>query len=109
MPPCHGNSLGAIEFHSKPRCLSWRSPLDFRGLTSIHIDIPALRPGTVGSYAFAVLCTLAALALRLAVDPHIVGAQYITFFPAVTASTLVSGVRAGFVSAALAVPLPQQN
>jgi len=67
--------------------------LDFRGLTSIHIDIPALRPGTVGSYAFAVLCTLAALALRLAVDPHIVGAQYITFFPAVTASTLVSGVR----------------
>jgi PAS domain S-box-containing protein len=76
-------------------------PLDFRGLTSIYIDIPALRPGTIGSYAFAVLCTLAALALRLAVDPNVVGAQYITFFPAVTAATLVSGVRAGFVSAVL--------
>jgi K+-sensing histidine kinase KdpD len=76
-------------------------PLDFRGLTSIYIDIPALRPGTVGSYVFAVLCTLAALALRLAIDPHVVGAQYIVFFPAVTAATLISGVRAGFVSAAL--------
>src|SRR6516162_5575299 len=76
-------------------------PLDFRGLTSIYIDIPALRPGTVGSYAFAVLCTLAALALRLAIDPHVVGAQYIVFFPAVTAATLVSGVRAGFVSTVL--------
>jgi PAS domain S-box-containing protein len=76
-------------------------PVDFRGLTSIYIDIPALRPGTVGSYAFAVLCTLAALALRLAIDPHVAGAQYIVFFPAVTAATLVSGVRAGFVSTAL--------
>jgi PAS domain S-box-containing protein len=76
-------------------------PLDFRGLTSIYIDIPALRPGTVGSYAFAVLCTLAALALRFAIDPHVVGAQYIVFLPAVTASTLVSGVRAGFVSTVL--------
>src|SRR5262245_61068127 len=76
-------------------------PLDFRGLTSIYIDIPALRPGTVGSYVFAVLCTLAAFALRLAVDPHVIGAEYITFFPAVTAATLVSGVRAGFVSTVL--------
>jgi PAS domain S-box-containing protein len=100
-PPCHGNSVGAIEFHSKPRRVSWRSPLDFRGLTSIYIDIPALRPGTVGGYAFAILCTLAALMLRLAIDPHVVGAQYIVFFPAVTAATLVSGVRAGFVSTVL--------
>jgi hypothetical protein len=64
------------------------TPLDFRGLTSIYIDIPALRPETVGGYAFAVLCTLAALMLRFAIDPHVVGAQYIVFLPAVTASTL---------------------
>jgi two-component sensor histidine kinase len=51
--------------------------LDFRGLTSIYVDIPALRPGTVGGYAFAVLCTLVALMLRFAIDPHVVGAQYI--------------------------------
>jgi PAS domain S-box-containing protein len=76
-------------------------PLDFRGLTAIYIDVPALRPGTVGSYVFAVLCTLAAFALRLAVDPHVIGAEYITFFPAVTAATLVSGVRAGLVSTGL--------
>jgi PAS domain S-box-containing protein len=75
--------------------------LDFRGLTSIYIDIPALRPGTIGSYAFAVLCTLAAVTLRLAVDPHIIGAKYIVFFPAVSAATLVSGLRAGFVSVVL--------
>jgi PAS domain S-box-containing protein len=64
-------------------------------LASIYIDVPALRPGTVGAYALAFLCVGVATALRLAIDPYVVGVQYITFFPAVIITTLISGFRAG--------------
>jgi PAS domain S-box-containing protein len=66
-----------------------------RGLASIYIDVPALRPGTAGAYALAFLCAGVATALRLAIDPYVVGVQYITFFPAVIITTLISGFRAG--------------
>jgi PAS domain S-box-containing protein len=65
-------------------------------LESIYIDVPALRPGTIGAYALAFLCAGVATALRLAIDPYVVGVQYITFFPAVIITTLISGFRAGF-------------
>jgi PAS domain S-box-containing protein len=42
-----------------------------------------------------------ATALRFAVDPYVVGAQFVTFFPAVVITTLISGFGAGFVSAVL--------
>jgi two-component sensor histidine kinase len=64
----------------------------------IYIDIPALRPGTVGAYAFAFACTAVAMALRLAIDPYVEGVQYVTLFPAVLIATLVSGVGAGLFS-----------
>src|SRR5262249_38208349 len=64
-------------------------------LASIYIDVPALRPGTIGAYALALLCAALATALRLAIDPYVVGVQFITFFPAVIAATLISGFRAG--------------
>jgi signal transduction histidine kinase/CheY-like chemotaxis protein len=64
-------------------------------LEQIYIDVPALRPGTVGAYALAVLCTGVATALRIAIDPYVEGVQYITFFPAVIVTTLISGFRAG--------------
>jgi PAS domain S-box-containing protein len=66
-------------------------------LASIYVDIPALRPGTVGAYALALLCAALALALRLAIDPYVVGVEYITFFPAVIVTTLISGFRAGLL------------
>jgi hypothetical protein len=69
----------------------------------IFIDIPALRPGTVGVYAFAFASTAVATALRLAIEPYIVGVHYVTFFPAVMITTLISGVGAGFFSLALSV------
>src|SRR5215467_152755 len=76
-------------------------------LASIYIDVPALRPGTVGAYALAFLCAGVATVLRLAIDPYVVGVQYITFFPAVILTTLVSGFSAGVlctaVSAAAAI------
>jgi K+-sensing histidine kinase KdpD len=83
-------------------------------LAQFYIEMPALRPGTVGAYAFAFTCAAAALALRLAIDPYVVGVQYITFFPAVILTTLISGFRAGLLcvvlSAAVATffALPQR-
>ena len=64
-------------------------------LTLIYVDIPALRPGTVGAYALAFLSAGLATALRVAIDPYVVGVQYITFFPAVIITTLISGFNAG--------------
>jgi PAS domain S-box-containing protein len=72
-----------------------------KGLGSIYIDIPALRPGSVGAYALAVVSVGVATALRLAVDPYLVGAQFVTFFPAVIITTLISGFGAGFLCAVL--------
>jgi PAS domain S-box-containing protein len=77
------------------RPLSRESPMESQRLASIYIDVPALRPGTVGAYAFAVLCAGLATALRVVIDPYVVGVQFITFFPAVIVTTLVSGFGAG--------------
>jgi len=69
----------------------------------IYVDIPALRPGTVGAYAFAFMCVGVATALRLAIDPYVEGIQYVTFFPAVIITTLVSGLGAGLFGLVLSV------
>jgi two-component sensor histidine kinase len=69
----------------------------------IYIDIPTLRPGTVGAYAFAFACTAVATALRLAIDPYIAGVNYVTLFPAVIITTLIGGLGAGLFSLALSV------
>ena len=72
-------------------------------LPLIYIDVPALRPGTVGAYAFAFVSAGVAMALRLAIDPYVVGIQYVTFFPAVIITTLVSGLGAGLFCLVLSV------
>jgi PAS domain S-box-containing protein len=70
-------------------------------LPSLYIDVPALRPGTVGAYALAIVVVGVATALRVALDPFLLGAQFVTFFPAVVITTLISGFGAGFFCAAL--------
>src|SRR5260221_11052486 len=70
-------------------------------LPSLYIDVPALRPGTVGAYALAIVAVGVATALRVALDPFLLGAQFVTFFPAVVITTLISGFGAGFFCAAL--------
>ena len=72
-----------------------------KGLGSIYIDVPALRPGTVGAYALAVVSVGVATVLRVALDPFLVGAQFVTFFPAVVITTLISGFGAGLFCAVL--------
>jgi PAS domain S-box-containing protein len=70
-------------------------------LPSLYVDIPALRPGTVGAYALAFVSVGIATALRLVLDPYLVGAQFVTFFPAIVITTLISGFGAGFFCAVL--------
>jgi len=72
-------------------------------LASIYIDVPVLRPGTVGAYLLAFVSVGVATALRLAIDPYIEGVQFITFFPAVMIATLISGLGAGLFSVVLSV------
>jgi PAS domain S-box-containing protein len=64
-------------------------------------DAPALRPGTVGAYALAFVAVGVATALRVVLDPYLVGVQFVTFFPAIIVTTLISGFGAGFLCAVL--------
>jgi two-component sensor histidine kinase len=70
-------------------------------LERLYVEIPALRPGSVGAYSLAIGMAACATLVRLAIDPFVEGIQYITFFPAVIITTFVSGIRAGFLSVAL--------
>jgi PAS domain S-box-containing protein len=70
-------------------------------LSSFYVDVPALRPGTVGAYALAVVSVGVATVLRVALDPFLVGAQFVTFFPAVVITTLISGFGGGLFCAVL--------
>jgi two-component sensor histidine kinase len=70
-------------------------------LIRFYIDIPRLRPGTIGAYSLAFLFAGVATALRIAIDPYVVGVPFITFFPAVIITTLISGFGAGLLSVVL--------
>jgi PAS domain S-box-containing protein len=70
-------------------------------LSSFYIDVPALRAGTVGAYALALVATAVATVLRVVLDPYVVGAQFITFYPAIVITTVISGFGAGFFCAVL--------
>jgi PAS domain S-box-containing protein len=70
-------------------------------LPSLYVDIPALRPGTIGAYALAVVAVGVATALRVALDPFVDGAQFITYYPAIVITTVISGFGAGFLCAVL--------
>jgi PAS domain S-box-containing protein len=72
-------------------------------LASVYFDIPALRPGSVGAYAFALSCAGVATALRIALDPYVIDVPFITFFPAIIIATLISGFGAGLFCIVLSV------
>jgi PAS domain S-box-containing protein len=52
-------------------------------------------------YTFALLIGVVAVLLRLALTPYLVGAQFITFFPAVVLSAYLFGLRPGLLVALL--------
>lgn len=64
-------------------------------LPLIYVDVPALRPGTLGAYGVAFVAAAIATALQLAIEPYVGGVQYVTFFPAVIITTPISGLGAG--------------
>src|SRR5262245_64905286 len=76
-------------------------------LPHFYVNVPALRPGTLGGYALAFVSVGVATALRLGVDPWVVGVPFVTFWPALIITALISGVGAGLfcvvLSAAAAV------
>jgi PAS domain S-box-containing protein len=72
-----------------------------RRLPLIYIDVPALRPGTPGGYALAVVSVGFATVLRLALDPYVEGVPFITLWPAVIITALISGFGAGLLCVAL--------
>jgi two-component sensor histidine kinase len=70
-------------------------------LSHFYIDLPALRPGTVGAFAFAFLCAAIGTVLGIAIDPYVVGVPFVTYSPAVIITALISGLVAGVFRAAL--------
>jgi K+-sensing histidine kinase KdpD len=64
-------------------------------LPQFYVDVPALRPGTLDGYALALVSVGIATVLRLAVDPYVVGVPFVTFWPAVIVTALISGAGAG--------------
>jgi PAS domain S-box-containing protein len=70
-------------------------------LLPLYINIPALRPGSIGAYALALVTVAVATGVRVALDPYLLGAQFVTFYPAVIITTLISGFGAGFFCALL--------
>jgi PAS domain S-box-containing protein len=72
-------------------------------LNSTYVDVPVLRPGTIGAYLLAFVSVGVATALRLAIHPYVEGLQFATFLPAVIITTLISGLGAGLFSVVLSV------
>ncbi|MGF1622431.1 MAG: ATP-binding protein [Rhodomicrobiaceae bacterium] len=72
-------------------------------LEKLYIQIPSLRPQSAGAYLLAGGLAVAAVGSRLLLDPYLVGAQYITFFPAIIITALVSGFSAGLFCTFLCV------
>jgi len=72
-----------------------------RLLRSIYVDVPALRPGTVGAYAVAFVSAAVATALRLVFDAWLESAPFLTYFPAVIVTTVISGFGAGLACVVL--------
>jgi PAS domain S-box-containing protein len=65
------------------------------GLASIFTDVPTLRPGSVEAYALAFASAGVATVIRLAIDPYVMGAECLPFFPAVMITALIGGLGAG--------------
>jgi PAS domain S-box-containing protein len=70
-------------------------PIVTEGLASIFTDVPTLRPGSAEAYALAFASAGVATVMRLAIDPYVMGAECLPFFPAVMITALIGGLDAG--------------
>jgi PAS domain-containing protein len=95
--------LAAAKKFLAPPC-NWVSVLSIKTgmlLPQFYINVPALRPGKPGGLVLALVLVGVATVLRLAVDPWFIGVPFITFWPAVIITALISGVGAGITCVAL--------
>src|ERR1700751_2792548 len=98
--------IGGV-FQVKARCTPNRGgritmrQIMTKDLASIYTDVPTLRPGTVGAYALSLASTGVATVVRLAIDPYVIGAECLPFFPAVIITALIGGREAGLFCVAL--------
>ena len=77
-----------------------RVALSHNGVLADRVQAPA---GSVLAYVLTSLAVAGALAIRMMLSAWLVGAQFITFFPAVMLSTLFFGAGAGLVAVALSI------
>jgi len=70
----------------------------WRRVERLYIDLPVARPGSFNAYLIALLVPLIATLVRLAIDPWVEGAQFITYFPLLILVALACGYRAGLVA-----------
>src|SRR5258705_8368325 len=75
-----------------------------KDLASIYTDVPTLRPGTVEAYALAFASAGVATVVRLAIDPYVMGAECLPFFPAVIITALIAGAVQVFFAWCSALP-----
>ena len=66
-----------------------------RAMYRIYIATSGLRPGTVGAYLVAFLSAAVATVLQVTIEPAVESIPFITFFVAVTITSLISGFTAG--------------
>jgi signal transduction histidine kinase/CheY-like chemotaxis protein len=74
----------------------------WRRVERLYIDLPVARPGSFNAYLIALLVPLIATLVRLAIDPWVEGAQFITYFPLLILVALACGYRSGLVATAVA-------
>lgn len=69
----------------------------------LAVQLPGVRPNSAPAFLLAGLIVAASTALRLLLDPWLVGAQFVTFFPAVLVATFLGGSGPGSLAAVLSV------
>jgi PAS domain S-box-containing protein len=104
-PTC-SNLIEPAAFTSrlKPKCVS--SNGEASGYTKAGFDLrrhSGVAAGNRRSLRSGGRARFGSLVARIALDPYVEGAQYITFFPVVIFAALVIGIGAGFVCAAVSI------
>jgi PAS domain S-box-containing protein len=72
-------------------------------LERLYIDLPAARSGSLGAYLLAAAIVAATLWFRLAIDPWVIGSQFIILLLGVMTATFVCGVGGGIFAAVLSI------
>jgi PAS domain S-box-containing protein len=67
----------------------------------VYIDLPSLREGAAGGYFLALIAVSIAAVLKAALGPESGPAICVTYCPAIFATSLIAGYRAGLLSLAL--------